>query len=73
MDWSDGMSYAEERLRGLARHTRPIVPPGADLDWFRSMTTNRLKQMWDHEDYEVHCDEIHHAMNERGHGEYVAV
>ncbi len=53
--------------------TLPIVPDRADLDWFRSLTTRRLKQMWDSEEYEHHCDEIHMVMNERGHGHYVAV
>lgn len=53
--------------------TLPIVPDRADLDWFRSLTTRRLKQMWDSEEYHVHCDEIHRVMNERGEGRYVAV
>ena len=56
---------------------KPIVPdlPGEQLDdWFRSLTTARLKQMWDDVDgYHVYCDEIHMVMNERGEGGYVAV
>lgn len=43
------------------------------LDWFRALSTSQLKRMWDSEDYEVHCDEIHRVMNERDEGAYVAV
>lgn len=43
------------------------------LDWFRSLTTEQLKRMWDFEPYHIHCDEIWHAMVERGEGSYVAV
>lgn len=59
------------------RIAKLIVPPltGSDLDdWFRSLATPRLKEMWDNVDeYHVYCDEIHMAMNERGQGGYVAV
>lgn len=55
----------------------PIVPEfpnyGECLAWFRSLSTTSLKRMWDSEDYDVHCDEIHRVMNERGEGHYVAV
>lgn len=51
----------------------PNLRGEAMLDWFRSLTTSRLKAMWDDERYDAHCDEIHRVMNERGEGEYVAV
>lgn len=53
-----------------------IVPPmqwEQSLDWFRDLSTSQLKRMWDDERYDVHCDQIHFVMNERGQGEYVAV
>lgn len=43
------------------------------LDWFRSLSTEQLKRMWDYDPYHIHCDEIHRVMNERGEGAYVAV
>lgn len=55
---------------------RPIVPdlPWEDLlDWFRDQPTRLLKAMWDSEQGEIYCDEIHRVMNERGEGAYVAV
>jgi len=55
----------------------PIVPDGTwedRLDWFRSLSTSTLKHMWDTEGVvDIHCDEIHRVMNERGEGHYVAV
>ena len=51
----------------------PTLPWEQSLEWFRGLTTSRLKQMWDDDRYHVHCDEIHFVMNERGEGRYVAV
>ena len=55
----------------------PIVPEFSRyedlLEWFRGLSTSTLKFMWDNECGEVHCDEIHCVMNERGEGSYVAV
>ena len=39
----------------------------------RCVSTKDLKAMWDSEDYDVFCDEIHAEMNARGEGSYVAV
>lgn len=51
----------------------PDLPYEQMLDWFRNLSTAQLKWMWDNEIGEVHCDEIHCVMNERGEGSYVAV
>jgi len=51
----------------------PDMPAPELLDWFRCLTTSRLKQMWDDEKYDIYCDEIHRVMNERGEGRYVGV
>ena len=77
------MSYTprprNERTQEAPVVCKVIVPDangGALDDWFRSLPTRVLKQMWDgpHSDeYEGFCDEIHAAMNERGEGRYVAV
>ena len=60
-------------MMAVNNNTKPILPADSDVYWFCSLTTRRLKQMWDSEDYEDCCDEIHAAMNYRGQGEYVAV
>jgi hypothetical protein len=51
----------------------PNLPYPEILDWFRGLSTEQLKRMWDYEPYHIHCDEIHCVMNERGEGRYVAV
>lgn len=61
---------------GMLQHL-PEVPDFDNYDnclqWFRSLSTDILKCMWDDDDYHQHCDEIHWAMNERGEGGYVTV
>lgn len=53
----------------------PDLPHDELLSWFRSLSTEQLKAMWDcvGDDYHVYCDEIYTVMQERGEGRYVAV